>query len=437
MDSCGKSSIEVSTGVDQLDSLIGHLSLGDNVIWYDSSGDQAWPFSMRFMESSSDRIGPILYVAFDISPRDLLSRLEPLEIGSQLKILDCFTWGRGQGAELYRNFYHEDRAKHPGRIIMIDRPSLASLVSEALWETFDTLEGDVRLVFDSLTGMQGLWKAEKKTLAFYSATCPRLYDLGTLSYWIVKGESLSPATRNQLNEIAQVVIDLNVRRGKEFLSPVKTGENGIPNVGREHSYSIDGDDHVVFPGKWQLVNEIDLPQRMKEARRIRGMSQKELARRVGVTGSTISQAESNMILPSLHTLLKIAEVLSVEPSYLLRKKARPREELVLSPSKGKEVCLPLLRSGSAVVRNVTPLGAKYNTDIYLVEIPAGKRLRNHFLIHKGEEIGCLLSGSLEFTLDQRQYRVEQGEIVYLTSDVPGEWTNVGETAAKLLWIAMK
>ncbi len=185
------------------------------------------------------------------------------------------------------------------------------------------------------------------------------------------------------------------------------------------------------------MNEIDLPQRMKETRRIRGMSQKELARKVGVTGSTISQVENNLILPSLQTLLKIAEVLSVEPSFLVRKKAKPREELVLSPSKGKEIDLPLLRSGSAVVRKVTPLGAKYNTDIYLVEIPAGKLLKNHFLLHKGEEIGCLLTGSLEFSLDRREHKIEQGEIVYLTSDVPGEWKNVGDTVAKLLWIAMK
>lgn len=437
MDDTQKTREDVSTGMDQLDRLLGHLTLGDNVIFYDASGKQSWPFLLRFIQASSKLRLPLIYVTFDISPKDLLSALGPLSPRSGLTIFDCFTWGEGKGSDLCLESCKEVRDAYAGRLVSVEEPWKATLVRKALWKTFNSFKGEVRLVFDSLTGMQRLWKTEKAVFTFYKETCPKLLERDTVSYWIVKGDFPSPPIRSELNQIAQIAINLSVKRGKDFLTPLKTSERGTPDLGREHRYAIDEHDRLVFPRRWQQVNEIDLPGRIREARTMRGMTQRELARQLGVSASTVSQAESNMILPSLHTLLKMAQVLAVEPSFFFQKTATPKHPLVLSPHNAREMELPLVPAGSAVVRNITPVGDKCSTDIYAIEIPPRGQVTNHFLQHKGEEIGCLLSGTLEFAVDGTRHRVNPGEIVHLTSNVPDEWRNVGSSVAKLLWIRIK
>ncbi len=73
---------------------------------------------------------------------------------------------------------------------------------------------------------------------------------------------------------------------------------------------------------------MDIGARMKEVRILRGMSLRNLARKVGVSASFISQVEKNKCQPSLETLRRISEVLEVTTSYLLEP-----EEHQASPSK--------------------------------------------------------------------------------------------------------
>jgi serine/threonine-protein kinase RsbW len=57
--------------------------------------------------------------------------------------------------------------------------------------------------------------------------------------------------------------------------------------------------------------------RLKELRKVRGISLRSLAKKVGVSASFISQVEQDKCQPSLDTLRKIAEALGVTISYLL------------------------------------------------------------------------------------------------------------------------
>ncbi|MDO8426481.1 MAG: helix-turn-helix transcriptional regulator [Deltaproteobacteria bacterium] len=60
-----------------------------------------------------------------------------------------------------------------------------------------------------------------------------------------------------------------------------------------------------------------LGDKIKELRKLEGITQTELARRVGRKPHYISQLENNIFRPSLKTLDKIAEVLKTRSSILL------------------------------------------------------------------------------------------------------------------------
>ena len=92
---------------------------------------------------------------------------------------------------------------------------------EAVYALHATLTDDVRLVFESITGMQELWGGEDQVLNFYSHSCPRLYELNTIAYWVMEKNAHSPRFRAQISQIAQVAIDLSIKRGTTSLTVLK------------------------------------------------------------------------------------------------------------------------------------------------------------------------------------------------------------------------
>jgi DNA-binding XRE family transcriptional regulator len=177
----------------------------------------------------------------------------------------------------------------------------------------EVMEGDVRFVFESLTGMQELWGGEDSLLKFYTHSCPRLYELNTVAFWIMEKEAHSSRLRAQINQIAQVAIDLSVKRGTTSLTILKAENRDMDNLNRPYNYWTK-DLNVFFDSEKRKTSRVDLGMRLKELRTKRGLSQTELAKLVGVTPSTISQVESNLIYPSLPALLKMAEILSIDVS---------------------------------------------------------------------------------------------------------------------------
>ena len=73
-------------------------------------------------------------------------------------------------------------------------------------------------------------------------------------------------------------------------------------------------------------------RRIKEAREKRGLSQSQLAARVGVEAQTISKQERGVFSPAADTLLKIADVCGVDPRWLVLVEAPSDEDAPDEPA---------------------------------------------------------------------------------------------------------
>jgi len=73
-----KKRVKVSSGVKQLDQLLGGLAIGDNVVWYDDAGSLASLFSFNFIKESQSKKKSLIYVSFDRSPKSIIDDLGPL-----------------------------------------------------------------------------------------------------------------------------------------------------------------------------------------------------------------------------------------------------------------------------------------------------------------------------------------------------------------------
>lgn len=423
----------ISSGINQLDTLLGGLRIGDNVVWYDNAGSLAPVFYLNFIKASQTENKSIIYLNFDRSIKNLIEQLGPLADYKMMTILDCFTFGKGEGAEVFLKFYEGNGLNNDCQVIRIDEPRNADHVTGAFYGLHKTMEGDVRFVFDSLTGMQELWGGEDQILRFYSHSCPRLYELNTVAYWVVEKEAHSQRLRAHINKIAQVAIDLSLKRGKTSLTLVKAENRNLETLNEPFNYWTK-DLTVTFDSEKRPVGRIDLGMRLKDLRKKRGLSQTELAKLVGVTSSTISQIESNQIYPSLPGLLKIAETLSVEITSFFHGPKGITKQVVFSASEGVDLQFTHLPKESIKGKLVTPVDFNLKAEPYLIEIPPEKKLSAHFFIHKGEEMGYLLSGKLQLQLERAAYTVQAGDVVSLTSEMPLCWKNPGPEPARLLWI---
>jgi len=428
--------LRVATGVSQLDLLLGGLFIGDNVVWHDDAGSLASVFCLNFIQASEAQNRPIIYVSFDRSPRNLIEKLGPLADYDGLTILDCFTYGKGEGSEVFLKFYKDNESAYRCRVLPSDDPRRVDKVMDTFYGIHGKMEGDVRFVFESLTGMQELWGGEENLLKFYTHSCPRLYELNTIAYWIMEKGAHSSRLKSQLNQIAQVAIDLSVKRGKTYLTILKAENRDQETMNKAHSYWA-RDLNITFDSEKRTSGKIDLGMRLKELRTKRGLSQTDLAKLVGVTPSTISQVESNLIYPSLPALIKMAEILSIDVSSFFHDSAYVGNRVIFTNSEASKIKMSDLPEDSIEASLLTPLDFDPKAEPYLIDILPKKTLPSHFFIHKGEEVGYLLSGKLQLRLEKAVYTLRAGDIVYLTSEIPSQWKNLGSSTARLLWIKVK
>ena len=199
--------------------------------------------------------------------------------------------------------------------------------------------------------------------------------------------------------------------------------------------AYDGEE-VLLEGDGKAKAQHDLGSRIKKIRKKQGMSQKELSKLIGVTPSNISQVESNLIYPSLPALYKIAENLSVEVGSFFQDKTLP-VKTVFPKGNGVKISMSDMPKESIYAQQLTPPDLDGKAELYLIQILPEKKLPAHFFVHKGEEAGYILSGSLKMVSQNETHNLEAGDTIYLKTVIPTQWVNPGPEMAKLLWLKIK
>lgn len=190
-----------STGVPFLDERIEGFGTGDNVILEVDVGTPPLPFLRAFLRAALARGERVVYVSFDRSPATIMESLAGLPRG-ELVLLDAFTEGKGRGEKVFRSFYD---GKEATSVVKVDFPHRPL----AFHDEFDAAMGAGRgsfLVVDSLTGMQELWGSEERVRAFYTHTCPRLFDTRAIAVWVLHRAVHSETFRAAIGHIGQVVL---------------------------------------------------------------------------------------------------------------------------------------------------------------------------------------------------------------------------------------
>jgi transcriptional regulator with XRE-family HTH domain/KaiC/GvpD/RAD55 family RecA-like ATPase len=424
---------KISSGIGYLDHLLGFLKTGDNVIWEVEAGTYIEIFLQRFIEHTLKNGYRVIYVSFNVSPSTLTKRLNHLPHLENLTILDCFTSGKGNNDLLFTQFYEKGKVGFKGSVVKVENPKDLSQFRVAMDRIEIEKGAGVRYIFDSLTGMQDIWGDENVTYKFFTYSCPRLYDLQTIAYWVLEKEAHTPSFKANLRHITQVALELEKQNGDLFFKVIKIEGRFSRSAFLPKHYEV-WDQEIIFPsiGGRRPSN---LGDKIRTLRKKLGMTQKELADQVGLTPSFISQLEKNVISPSLDSLLKLSEKLNTQPIYFLMEgESGPLQKMVIKPGERQEVHLQEMKTNEMKLELLVSDVLNRRMEPYLLTLKEGAIIHGHFSSHKGDEFAYIMEGELEVELEGERQMLQQGDSLYIESTVPSRWANMGKGDAVLLWV---
>jgi transcriptional regulator with XRE-family HTH domain len=170
---------------------------------------------------------------------------------------------------------------------------------------------------------------------------------------------------------------------------------------------------------------IDVGARLRAVRKMKGFSQRELAKRVGVTNSTISLIEQNRVSPSVGSLKKVLDGIPIALAdfFTLEIESDEPEHFVYKVSEQPDL------GSDGINYFMIGSGRPGRQMCIMREIMApGSDTGEEMLSHEGEEGGVVMQGSLELTVGDSVQVLGPGEGYYFESARPHRFRNVGKDA---------
>ena len=183
----------------------------------------------------------------------------------------------------------------------------------------------------------------------------------------------------------------------------------------------------------------EIGEQLRTRRHARGLSLRELADRMGVSASLISQIERGRANPSVSTLYAMVAELDVSLDELLFNERRSSEPLASGAGpiqRATERHRIRLASGVLWERltTVSEPGVEFLYVMY--EVGGASSPADAYQRHAGHEWGYVLSGSLEVTIGFRQYLLEPGDAISLDSTTPHRLANAGDVPVHAIWFVL-
>lgn len=172
---------------------------------------------------------------------------------------------------------------------------------------------------------------------------------------------------------------------------------------------------------------IEVGKQLRAVRNAFGLSQRELAKRAGVTNGMISLIEQDRVSPSIGSLQKILSAFPMTMAEFFTRDMEGHDNVVFRenelPNVGTKDIRYRLVAASRHDRKMSIL-----SEVYEPETDTGEDL----LTHSGEEGGVVTEGELELTVAGKTWVLGPGDAYYFDSRLPHRFRNTGKTPARVV-----
>lgn len=178
-----------------------------------------------------------------------------------------------------------------------------------------------------------------------------------------------------------------------------------------------------------MNTELDLDrvaQRIRDARKSRGLTLEQLGERIGLSTSYLSQIENAHANLHLRVLRDIAMALEVPMVALLQDDQQPEVSVV----RRHERHTYTLASGAT--DSLLFSHQRLNLEVTVMDLPPGTDSGPPNM-HEGDECSYVLRGGVRIHIGPSQwYDLSEGDIIYYRSHAPHRWENPFSEPAQVL-----
>jgi transcriptional regulator with XRE-family HTH domain len=172
-------------------------------------------------------------------------------------------------------------------------------------------------------------------------------------------------------------------------------------------------------------------ERIKKKRELLGLQLNELAEKVGISSSALSQIEKSKSFPSILTLKSIAEHLHTTVGELVGE----NESLGNNPVVFKKDIKYIDHNASGTTRYLlSNHDLNKQMDTYLIRFAKASDISGFFPNTYGQIFCHVLSGEIHFQLEGKSYRLNTGDSIYFNAKASHDALNTGEGESELLWV---
>lgn len=179
--------------------------------------------------------------------------------------------------------------------------------------------------------------------------------------------------------------------------------------------------------------------KVREARMGLGLSLQQLAARSEVSAAAIHKVERGDMVPTITTLLKLANALDRPIAHFVGDGTRPRAVAVHMRGNARH---PTPADWAPAAHGVAGqmLAApdeRFRAGGVRATVEPGGGSGDTRPLRPGEELLLVLEGALQVDVAGEHYRLDAGDTLHYPTDRPHEWRNPGEEPARAVWFTVR
>lgn len=172
----------------------------------------------------------------------------------------------------------------------------------------------------------------------------------------------------------------------------------------------------------------EFPIKIRMAREARGLSQRELAKRCDLANTTISMIEKGKISPSLSTIKRILDGLSMTLADFFANQPSDSDTIFYRSTE----LVRLMRHHGVELRQIGADLRSRQMQILRGVYAPGAQTGPEPLVHDGEEGGYVIRGTFEFVVGKEKRTLRPGDAYYFRSNTPHRFKNVSDVEGEII-----
>lgn len=172
-------------------------------------------------------------------------------------------------------------------------------------------------------------------------------------------------------------------------------------------------------------------KKLKATRLKNDMTIQELSERSKVSSNMISRIERGLTIPSVEILMKLATAFGMSINFFIEEAARGTTVVHTRKGQGQPI---FFFEDKHQITSLTQGIRDPSFAVFYDTLEKDCTSGEGGMVHTGEEFALVLSGRLEFIIEEESFILEEGDSLTFKASLPHRWRNLHDGQTVVMWV---